>query len=175
VDGTKVGGVACLSNYPQLVTEANMPAALFSNADDGGGDLRASSDSAGATQIALEVVSFSTGGSTGQLYVQVPSVCPTTGATFWIWSQKGAGLSQPAANAAFGSQAVWDSNHKLASHMEATNPTDSTSNANNGTGTTVTSVAGQIGNAVSTPGTASTGVNFGPAADWPAPRPAPWN
>jgi len=68
------GGVA---NFPVLLTEANLPAAVFSQSDNGGGDLRFSSDINGTARLACEVVSFDTVAKTAR-YGNVPTLSDTT-------------------------------------------------------------------------------------------------
>ena len=73
-----------LSNWPLLLTEANLPAQIFTDANADGSDIRASSDQAGTAELAVEVVSFSAGGA-AQLWVRVPSVSAVADTTIYIW------------------------------------------------------------------------------------------
>jgi hypothetical protein len=74
--------------------------------------------------------------------------------TIYVWYNAGGGLTQPAANASFGSQAVWDSSYSMVLHFP--NGTtlifpspDSTSFGNNGLAVgTVTAVTGKIDGAI---------------------------
>lgn len=118
----------------EMVTTGNANAA---QAD--GGDIRFSSDAAGATQLACEVVAWSQNATAANAVAEIwVSVNVTGGAntTIYVWYSAGGGQSQPAANAPFGSQAVWDSNEKARFHLQAIaagpsgGTADSTSSAN---------------------------------------------
>ena len=137
-----------LSNFPVLLNEDTLPSEMF-DADgsypalNGGGDIRFSSDSAGATQLACEVVSFVTdndpANGTAEIYVKIPSVSSSSNTTIYIWYNK-AGESQPAASDTYGSQNAWDDNYKIVAHLSESGDgttseyKDSTSNALDGTG-----------------------------------------
>jgi hypothetical protein len=80
---------------------------MLANLDTGGGDLRFSSDEAGTTQLACEVVTFTK--ATGDVvWVKVPAV--STGALIYVWGDN-TGAIQPAVDAAFGRNAVWVDYH----------------------------------------------------------------
>ncbi len=84
-------------------------------AQSDGGDIRFSSDSAGSTRLACEVVLWSQNAtpSLAKAEIWVPvTVSTSVDTTIYVWYNAGGGQTQPAANAAFGSQAVWDSNYK---------------------------------------------------------------
>lgn len=132
------------SDFPVLLTEDTLPSEMF-DADgsypalNGGGDIRFSSDSAGSTQLACEIVTFTTdndpANGVAEIWVKVPSVSSSTNTTIYIFYNK-AGESQPASSDTYGSENVWDSNFKMVHHMnDATTSTiiDSTSNNNDGT------------------------------------------
>lgn len=132
IDKTKVA--ADQSNFPVLFTEENLPSECLdggaNSALDGGGDVRFSSDSAGATQLPCEVVSFVTGGSpAAEVWVKA-NISSTTSTVVYVWYKK-AGETQPARNDTYGSDNVWDSNYQAVYHMDGANATaidDSTSN-----------------------------------------------
>jgi len=146
IDPAKVD--ADLTDFPVLLTEDNLPEEMF-DADgshpalNGGGDIRFSTDSLGATRLACEVVSFVTdndpANGSAEIWVKIPSVSATVDTDFYIWYDK-AGESQPAANDTYGSQNVWDSDFVGVWHLqESGNGTsgeykDSTANANHGQG-----------------------------------------
>jgi len=91
------------SDAPMLVKFEDFTTAMLSNLDSGGGDLRFSSDEAGTTQLACEVVTFTK--ATGDVvWVSVPSI--SSGSTIYVWGDN-AGATQPAVTAAFGRNEVW--------------------------------------------------------------------
>ena len=97
------------SDLPTLVKYEDFTSTMLANLDSGGGDLRFSSDEAGTTQLACEVVTFTK--ATGDVvWVKVPAV--STGALIYVWGDN-TGATQPAVGAAFGRNAVWvDVTHK---------------------------------------------------------------
>lgn len=152
------------TNFPVLLDKDTLPSEIF-DADgsypalSGGGDIRFSSDSAGETQLACEVVTFTIdndpANGVSEIWVKIPSISSNSNTTFYIWYHK-SGESQPAIDSTYGAENVWDSNYKLVQHMNedpsgsAPQMIDSTSNDNDGTssGTMLTGdlVAGKIGN-----------------------------
>jgi hypothetical protein len=91
------------SELPTLVKYEDFTATMLASLDAGGGDLRFSSDEAGTTQLACEVVTFTK--ATGDVvWVKVPAV--STGALIYVWGDN-TGATQPAVDAAFGRNAVW--------------------------------------------------------------------
>jgi len=134
-----------LTNFPVLLTEANLPSEMFDTdglypALNGGGDIRFSSDAAGITQLACEVVTFtndSTSESKAEIWVKIPSIDSTADTDFYIWYNK-AGETQPVESDTFGKHNVWDSNFKFVQHMNqdpsGSSPQmiDSTINSNDG-------------------------------------------
>jgi hypothetical protein len=155
-----------LSNFPVLLTEDTLPSEMF-DADgsypglEGGGDIRFSSDSAGSVQLACEIVSFhidnDPGNGYAEIWVNVASVSSGADTTIYVWYNK-SGETQPAVDAAYGAESVWDSNFVLVQHMNedpsgsAPQMIDSTSWDNDGTsaGTMTTGdlVAAQVGNGI---------------------------
>lgn len=162
IDNAYVGST--LTDFPVLCDINNLPSEMF-DADgsypalNGGGDIRFSSDSAGATQLPCEVVSFVTNNNpalgSAQIYVKVPTVSSSADTTIYVWYNK-AGESQPAASDTYGSENVWDSNYAAVYHMEqdpsgsAPQVLDSTANDRHGTSAgSMTSgdlVTGKVGN-----------------------------
>ncbi|MEZ5759198.1 MAG: hypothetical protein R3D86_13340 [Emcibacteraceae bacterium] len=82
IQSSKVAGSGSHSNFPVLITldmlDAEIVDADSNSALNGGGDIRFSTDSAGSTQIACEVVEFVTNASSGsrrcEIWVKVPSL-----------------------------------------------------------------------------------------------------
>ncbi len=158
---------ATLTNFPVPVTAASLGATADQIFDaDGsaparadGGDIRFSSDAAGATQLAREVVEFTRDNNpasgTCQIWVGIPSISSSVDTTIYIW-WGAAAETEPLASATYGSEAVWDSTYDGVYHCEDNPATsdllDSTDNDNHMTfeagmdGTNVDS--GKIGNAI---------------------------
>ena len=116
IDSTKVSGSSNLTNFPVLLTEDNFLADAFSNSDDGGGDIRFSSDLEGATQLACEIVTWNTSTSKAEVYVKIPTLKYNEDTEIYVWYNK-TGETQPAADTTYGSQAVW-SDLKYVSSMQ---------------------------------------------------------
>jgi hypothetical protein len=131
IDHTKVSGSANLSDFPVLLTEANFPAGAFLNSQNGGADLRFSSDIDGTTQLAHEVVNWDTVNSKAEVWVKIPTVSYTADTDFYVWYDNDS-ATPLARTDTYGSDNVWDSNYKLVLHLNG-NPNDSTSNSYNGT------------------------------------------
>ena len=146
IDHTKA--TADLTNFPVLLNKNNLPANMIDSdsgqsAANGGGDIRFSSDSAGSTQLACEVVSFVTATDPAnaiiEVYVKIPSLSSSTDTVFYVW-WAGPDSSQPAANDTYGSQNVWDSNFGIVMHLDeqgngtADEYKDSTANGYHGIG-----------------------------------------
>lgn len=127
-----------LADWPLLLTEANLPPEIFTDANADGSDIRASSDEAGTAELAVEVVSFDAGG-TAEIWVQVPSVSAVADTTIYLWFGNSS-ATLPAADSAFGSQAVWSNDFAAVWHLEESGDgtageyRDSTANANHGQG-----------------------------------------
>ena len=133
------------SDFPVLLTKDTLPSEMFDHdgsypALEGGGDIRFSSDEAGNTQLACEVVSFSLddANNEAEIWVKIPSAAAGADTTFYIWYNK-TGETQPAIDSTYGAENVWDSNFKMVQHMNedpsGSSPQmiDSTSNDNDGT------------------------------------------
>jgi len=154
---------ASLTDFPVLLTAATLPSEMF-DADgsypalDGGGDIKFSSDEAGATRLSCEIVTFTTDNNpangTAEIWVKVPSVSGSLNTSIWVWYDN-SGESQPDSNAAFGSESVWDSNYVGVWHLNETvvdeqttgTHTDATSNNNDGSQNGNDDIAGKIDNA----------------------------
>ena len=150
-------------NFPVLLTEDTLPSEMFDADGDypalnGGGDIRFSSDNAGSTQLSCEVVTFITDNNpangVAEIWVKVPSISSSSNTTIYVWYNK-SGESQPAIDATYGAESVWDSNFVMVQHLNedpsGSSPQmiDSTSNdkdgISNGTMLTEDLVAAQIG------------------------------
>lgn len=130
--------------FPVLITNASgcLPAEMVTlsgpnAAQSDGGDIRFSSDLAGTSQLACEIVVWTqnatSSAAVAEIWVPV-SVLTASDVTIYVWYNAGGGLSQPAANASFGSQAVWDANYCAVYHCQDGTTiagTDSTSKGNN--------------------------------------------
>lgn len=129
-------------------------------AQNGGGDLRVSSDSAGANQIPLDVVSFVTdndhASATCELKVNFDDLSSDT---LYLWWGTAGTESQPAVTDTYGRNAVYSSGNHLVVYSMDEDPsvaapqiTDRTGNGNDGTSSgSMTSgdvVTGQVGSAL---------------------------
>ena len=165
---------ANLTNFPVLVTKDTLPTEIIDadhagRAQSDGGDIRFSSDAAGSTQLACEVVRWSQNNDPSlgdaEIWVKVPTVNGASDTTIYIWWKAGGGggETQPAAGDTYGSQNAWNANFLSVWHLHqnpaggAPQMSDSTVTAKHGTtaGTMVAgdSVSGKIYNAVNTDGT----------------------
>lgn len=146
-----------LSDFTVIVHEDMLPAAVWSDALDGGGDLRFSSDESGSTQLACDVRIFDTTSEVCDVAVNVPSIASGTDTTIYMWFGK-AGESQPSASDTYGQHNAYDSNYvgvwPLNENPSGTAPqmSDRTSNGNHGASvgsmTSGDSVVGPVGNAL---------------------------
>lgn len=156
-----------LTNYEWTVTEANLPSELFDSdganpAQNGGGDIRFSSDSAGSNQLAIDVVTLITdadpANGEAEINVLVPSVSGSVNTSIWVWYNTGTTASQPAPSHQFGSDNAYRSTAELVLTLNedpagaAPQFIDRTANGNDGTAnggmTSGDSVAGKVGQAV---------------------------
>ena len=139
-------------NFPILISEDNLPTEMLDGGDNsalnGGGDVRFSLDSAGATQLPCDVVLFITGGSpAAQIHVKLPNLNTGADRTLYVWYKK-AGEVQPLVTAPFGRNAVW-ADYDLVVHCNSAGaPVDSTGNATVTPVGTITEVTGPFGNAL---------------------------
>ena len=153
---------ANLTNFPVLLTKATLPAEMFAvagsfEAIEGGGDIRFSSDQAGSSRLACEIVTFSLDDANdeAEIWVNVASVSSSADTSIWVWYSKAA-ESQPAEGAAFGQHATWDTNFKGVWHLNessggAAAVKDSTGEGNDLTdgGSPTFGAAGKVGDAIS--------------------------
>ncbi len=161
INASQVQGSGSHTNFPVLITLDHLNSDVVdggaNSALNGGGDIRFSSDAAGNSQLAIEVVEFVASSNVNnrrcQIWVKVPNLSTSSNTTIYIWYNK-SGETPPAASSTYGSQAVW-SDYQAVWHME-TNPSsniiDATGNGYNlastggmGAGNVV---SGAIGNAI---------------------------
>jgi len=120
-----------LSGYVAVITLDNIPVEAIdagaNSALNGGGDLRFSTDDAGATQLPCEVVSYVTSATAGlrkcEIHVRF-STYSSAAREVWMFYKK-AGESQPVATDTYGRNAVWSSYHNS---YRLNNTTDSAGN-----------------------------------------------
>jgi len=134
VDHTKIGGSSgTLTNFPALITAANLPSEMFdsdgaSPAQNGGGDIRFTSDEAGTNAIPLEVVSFVTdpdpANGSAEIWVLIPSLSQDNDTIVYVWWNTAGTDSQPAVTDPLGRNAVW-ADYELVFHGDPANVVDS--------------------------------------------------
>lgn len=166
IQASKVSGA--LTDFPVLVTKDTLPSEIFDSdgsnpAQSDAGDVRFTSDSAGTTQLACEVVEFTTdadpANGTAEIWVKVPSISSSVDTDIWIWYNTAASDSQPSASDTYGSENVWDSNFKVVAHLES-DASDSTSNSNDGTVSGASTATAKIGGGYDFDGT-NDSIDFG--------------
>lgn len=138
-DNTKVSGASDLTNFPVLIKDGNIPASVYSAMQSAGQDLRITTDSAGTTEIPFEIVSITPASGLAEVWAKIPTLTTATDTSIYLWSGNSSAIAY-AANAPFGSQAVW-TDYKVVSHLEGSS-FDDTSNANAGTDTAITYSSG---------------------------------
>jgi len=126
---------SALTDFPLLLTADTLPSEMFdadgSNpAQNGGGDIRFSSDSAGASPLPCEVVSFVTdndpANGAAEIWVKVPNVYASSDTPIYVWYNTSNAVSQPDATDPYGRDSVWG-DYDVVMHM-AGNAADSTGN-----------------------------------------------
>lgn len=152
VDYTKVPSNQ--TNFPVYVDLANLPAGFHTHVNQTDArDIRITKAD-GNTELPREVVFYTAASDTGELYFKADSLSSTVNTDFYIYYGN-SGATEPAANSAYGSQNVWDSNYLFVHHYgngSTLSLTDSTANANNGINSGATAVAGKTGGAVAMSG-----------------------
>jgi hypothetical protein len=166
VNHTKVTGNLTLQ--PEVLTELVLPAEMMTAGDPNaaqsdGGDIRFSTDAAGASQIGCDIVGWAQNANPAialaEIWIPV-SVLSASDVVVYVWYSAGGGLSQPAAGAAFGSQSVYDSDYVAVNHFGTPSSLglgDATSRGNSLTSNdAVNAVAttGKLGGGLSVPGAA---------------------
>ncbi|MDD5742980.1 MAG: DUF2341 domain-containing protein, partial [Candidatus Peribacteraceae bacterium] len=138
IDHTKVGsGAENETDFPVLISLSDL-----TDINANGTDIRFTS-SDGTTQLAREIESYSSG--TLVAWVKVPTLSYTEDTVIYMYYGN-ASAEEPAADSAYGSQNVWDSNFAGVWHGKegASDWGDSTSNGNTGTNNGVTAATGQV-------------------------------
>jgi hypothetical protein len=137
------------TGFEAVITKANLPTSALDAGSlsclNGGGDWRFSTDINGTTQLPVDIVTCVTNASAASTefiaWVRFPTYASGTRSVYAFWNK--AGESQPAANAAFGSEDVWQDNESVW-HLD--DLTDSAGNATSlttvGTPSTVDGVVG---------------------------------
>jgi hypothetical protein len=120
------------TDFPVYVKLSDLPAGFFTHVRSDGGDIRVTK-SDGTTELPREVVTITTGSSTGELWFKADSIA---NATYFYIYYGNASATEPAANATYGSQNVWTNSFKAVYHLQqdpsgngANSILDSTSNA----------------------------------------------
>jgi len=143
-----------LSNFPVLLTQTTLPAEMMDSdlratvaAQEDGGDIRFSSDEAGSSQLACEIVTWTQASDPAnavvEIHVEVPSIASGADTSIWVWYNTSGSDSQPAEDAAYGKEDTWDDGGNdyflMVQHLNE-DPTDdgaqaidSTQNDNDGT------------------------------------------
>jgi hypothetical protein len=98
------GGV---SSFTVLLTEANLPAGIFTDARSDGGDIRASTGIDGAGQLAVDLIVWTPASSKAVLRVGTLSLSSAADNTLYIW-YGAAAETLPAANSTYGQYAAYD-------------------------------------------------------------------
>jgi len=135
VDHTRViGAGAALFDFPLLLTQATLPAEMFdadgpNPAQNGGGDIRFTSDEGGSSPIPLEVVSFVTdpdpANGSAEVWVKVPTLDKDADTAIYVWWNTDTTASQPAVDDPNGRNAVWTDYYAV---FHLADLTDSTGN-----------------------------------------------
>jgi hypothetical protein len=114
-------------SFSGLITEAAFKLSksfIFANVDDGGGDVRFSTDKAGANQIPIDLVSWDKTAETCQVWWIADDVSDTSPTDLYIWGDN-TGDTQPVFSSTFGRNAVWS----LMRYYSHDGLTDSTGNS----------------------------------------------
>lgn len=99
-----------LTDFPVLITEANINPALFENAKNDGSDIVLTSGD-GVTMLKRELVGFDNSTNKMELYAKVPFLSSTTDTLLYIYYQN------PDASVVNDSD-TWDSHYIMVQHME---------------------------------------------------------
>lgn len=98
------GGVA---DFSVLLTEASLPADLFTHARSDGGDIRFSLDEAGEKPLAFDLIDYDSGGA-AKFRVGPMDLSDTIDSTLYVWCGAASEVL-PAADSEFGQYAAYDS------------------------------------------------------------------
>lgn len=147
IDATKVSGTSNFTNMPILIKDSNIPDAAYAAMLTTGADIRFSSDLAGTTELAFEIVAIDTTAKTAELWVKIPTLDYDDNTIIYMWYGN-ASATAYAVTDTYGAQAVW-SDYKGVYHLQSLTA-DSTAGAHTLTNNnTVTSGTGKIGSAAS--------------------------
>ena len=127
-----------------------LPDELFTLSQSNGGDICFASDSAGTTQLPVELVTIDTTNKKAEIWVKVNLASLSADTVIYVFYQSNSGtLTQPAANATYGSQNVWSNNYQNVYHLPASGSNvsgaDSTSSVHNVDASYCPTGAGHIG------------------------------
>jgi phage baseplate assembly protein W len=136
-----------LTDFPLLLTSANINACVWANAQTSGDDLRITTDAEGTIEVPIQVVDFDTSTSACEIWFKTDVVSASDN-LFYLWCGNSS-ATMPASDSTYGSEAVWNSGFKDVHHMdeESGNLLDSTDNSTTYTvsGDLPTSIDGIIG------------------------------
>jgi len=129
IDHTKVD--ANLSDFPVLITEANIDSKIFDHAKDAGADIRIT-QSDGVTELPREIELFDK--VNHKMAIWVKSDLSSISDTILYIYYGNAEASEPARDSTYGLENVWDDNFVLVQHLHEKSGThyDSTQYHNNG-------------------------------------------
>jgi len=115
IPASSIGGTSGTLAHDLAATlfTPSMPTEIFAEAQNGGGDVRATLDAEGLTPLPLDVVVFDTATPQAEIVVLIPaaSVDKAAGVTIYLWWQTAGTDSQPAASDPLGRNAVWANTH----------------------------------------------------------------
>lgn len=152
-ESSEISGSGSVTATPWVMREGDLPAGLIDSDEStaeasGAPGLRASTDALGANQIPIEIVDFTPasggagGGATAEIWVYTATADADDGQNVYLWWNK-SGKTQPAADAQYGSEAVWAQYE--AAFNASSNPTGSSGDvpdsAGNHDGTSAGSMA----------------------------------
>ncbi len=137
ISAAQVAGSSSLTDFAVMIGLGSIPPRAIdagsASADNGGGDVRLSTDEAGTNQIACEIVNYVTNATEANqkcvIWAIVPSVSDTVDTSIWMWWDN-PGDSQPAVTDTFGRNAVWGDEEAVLhfQNIDAADVVDSTGN-----------------------------------------------
>ena len=133
------------TDYPVVLTEDCMPSEIFgvNGAQAGGGDIRFSSDAAGLTQLACDVIDFDQTNDECEIVVNVASVSSSSNTSIWVWWNTATSSSQPGVSSTYGQYNAYESDIEL--WLPGGETTCRTSNAWSFTNSSCTVITGKVG------------------------------
>jgi hypothetical protein len=160
VQSSQVG--ATLTDFPVYVDLSDLPVGFHTNVNQTDGrDIRVTKAD-GTTELPREVVFYDSATDTGELHFKADSLSSSANTEFYIYYGNSS-ATEPAVDATYGAENVWNSNFKAVYHLQ-TDPSgtapqllDSTSNSNDltsgGSMTSGDSVVVKIGKGIDFDGT----------------------